>query len=88
MYFKKLFIHSIVLVICITSIACLKKDEYYCQMSSACTCVNVNNYNIDLNGMNKTMNITTNVTLNYQPCPDDKQNPNLVAVSIHKFCSN
>lgn len=82
MYFKQFSIHGIYLIVCITTVVCLKKDEYYCQMSSACTCVNINNDNIDLTGMNVTFNIVANVTLNYQPCPTEEQNPDLAAVSI------
>jgi len=85
MYFKQLLIHLIIFIICINAVVCLKKDEFYCEKSSPCTCVSVNNDYIDLSGMNLTLNIMTNVTLNYQPCPSDEISPNVVAVSIWLF---
>lgn len=74
--------HSVILIVCITTVVCLKKDEYFCEKSSPCVCVSVNNDNIDLDGVNLNLNIATNISLNYQPCPNDELNPNIVAVSI------
>lgn len=80
MYFNKLLIHGFFLALWITSVVCLKKDEYYCQMSSPCVCVSVDNNNIDLTGINMSLSIDTNLILNYQPCPDELDQ-NKVAVS-------
>lgn len=72
----------LVVVFCASAAVCLKKDEFYCQMSSPCVCVSANNDRIDLNGVNVSLNVTTNVTLNYRPCPDDSLGPSMFAVSI------
>lgn len=71
MYSKRSLIHGFFLAICVQTMVCLKKDEYYCQMSSPCVCVSVDNNNIDLAGINISLSIGTNLTLNYQPCPDE-----------------
>lgn len=81
MYFKPLLVHSIFSAICISSVFCLKKDEYYCEKSSPCICISIQGNNIDLTGVSLTLNLTTDVMLKYQPCPIDETNPN-VAVSI------
>jgi hypothetical protein len=80
MYFNKLLIHGFFLAICVTTVVCMKKDEYYCQMSSPCVCVSVDNNNIDLAGINISVSVGTNLTLNYQPCPNEL-NQSTVAVS-------
>jgi len=82
MYFKQSLVHCAIVVISITAVVCLKKDKFYCEKSSPCVCISVNGDKIDLSGMNLTMNITTNVTLNYQPCPSNQSDLNTVAVSI------
>lgn len=82
MYFKKLLIHTVVLVICISTVVGLKKDIFYCEKASPCVCVSVNNNNIDLNGLNVSLNIAANITLNYQPCPNSNSSADIVSVSI------
>lgn len=81
MYFKLLSVNFLILAISLTTVVCLKKDKFYCEMSSPCTCVGANNEKIDLGGINVTMNMTANVTLNYLPCPNDQLSPT-IAVSI------
>lgn len=85
MYFQKLLIHSIFLLIFVKAVLCLKKDIFYCEQSSPCVCVSANNDKVDLYGINKVFNVTTNVTLYYQPCPNDELSPNEVAVSIYCY---
>jgi len=84
MYYTQPLIHSVILVICVTIVVSLKKDEFYCQKASPCVCMSINNDGIDLNGVNVTLNITNNVTLYYQPCPNN-DTPDAVAVSICYF---
>lgn len=61
--------HVLFFVICATAVVCLKKDQYFCELSSSCTCMTANdNNNIDLGGVNLTLTIADNQTLNYQPC--------------------
>lgn len=81
MYFKQFFVNFFIFAIYLTTVVCLKKDKFYCEMSSPCTCVGANNEKIDLGGINVTINMTTNVTLNYLPCPNDQLNSK-IAVSI------
>lgn len=80
MYSKQLLVHGFFLVICVTTVVCMKKDEYYCQKASPCVCVSVDNNNIDLAGINISLSIDINSTLYYQPCPDELSQ-NTVAVS-------
>lgn len=82
MYFTKLLIHTVSLVICISTAVCLKKDTFYCEKSSPCVCVTANNDKIDLNGLNVSLTIATNTTLNYQPCPNSNSSADIVSVSI------
>lgn len=81
MYFKHLSVNFLILAIFITTVVCLKKDQFYCEMSSPCVCVSANNEKIDLGGIKVTLNMTDNVTLNYIPCPNDQLN-STAAVSI------
>lgn len=81
MYFKPSLVHTIFSAICITTVVCLKKDEYYCEKSSPCICISIQGNSIDLTGVNLTYNITTDAMLTYEPCPINETNPN-VAVSI------
>jgi len=61
--------HVLFFVVCATAVVCLKKDQYFCELSSSCTCMTANdNNNIDLGGVNLTLTIADNQTLNYQPC--------------------
>lgn len=83
MYFKLLLIYGVVSVIIRTAtVAGMKKDKYECQKSSPCTCVSANNINIDLADMKVNLSLATNVTLNYQPCPDNENNSTSATVSI------
>ncbi|XP_050533874.1 uncharacterized protein LOC126901463 [Daktulosphaira vitifoliae] len=66
----------------------LKKDKFYCEMASPCICVSANNDKVDLSNITVPLNLTNNVTLIYQPCPDEEQNPNIYAVSIENSTSN
>lgn len=90
MYFKEGFIRCVFMIFFITTVVSLKKDKFYCEMSSPCVCVTANNDKLDLASINNTLSISTNVTLYYQPCPDNDA-PDLVAVSnicnfdIHKI---
>lgn len=81
MYFKYFSIHCVFLVMCVSTVVCLKKDRFFCQQSSPCTCISANNDIINLSGINITLNIATNILLNYKPCPNDEPNPNIAAVS-------
>lgn len=81
MYFKQLTVNFLILMISLTTVVCLKKDKFYCEISSPCTCVSANNEKIDLGGIKVSMNMTDNVTLNYVPCPNDQLNSTF-AVSI------
>jgi hypothetical protein len=69
MHSQQLLTHVLFFVICATAVVCLKKDGFYCQLSPPCTCITINDdRNINLDGINLTLNITNNQTLNYQPC--------------------
>lgn len=68
MHSKYLSIHALFFVICATAVVCLKKDGFYCQLSPPCSCISINDRNINLVGVDLMMNITNNQTLNYQPC--------------------
>ncbi|VVC34879.1 Mannose-6-phosphate receptor binding domain,Autophagy-related protein 27 [Cinara cedri] len=80
MYFKRLLIYSIFLIIYITTVVCLKKDEYYCEKSSPCVCISIQDNNIDLTGVSLTLGLATNVSLNYQPCPVDGTSSNAIQI--------
>jgi len=69
MHSQQLLTHVLFFVICATAVVCLKKDGFYCQLSPPCTCITINDdRNINLDGINLTLNITNDQTLNYQPC--------------------
>ncbi|XP_022165414.1 uncharacterized protein LOC111030297 [Myzus persicae] len=69
MHSEHLVTHVLLFVICATAVVCLKKDRFFCELSSSCMCITVNdNSNIDLGGLNLTLTIADNQTLNYQPC--------------------
>jgi len=72
MHSEQLLIRVLFFVICATAVVCLKKDGFYCQLSPPCTCITINDdRNINLDGINLTLSITNNQTLNYQPCLDN-----------------
>lgn len=68
MHSNYLSTHVLFFVICATAVVCLKKDGFYCQLSPPCSCISINDRNINLDGVDLMMNITNNQTLNYRPC--------------------
>ncbi|XP_050437197.1 uncharacterized protein LOC126843610 [Adelges cooleyi] len=83
MYFSSPFNRVVWLSCVVVSAMALKnKDKFYCEMASPCVCVSVDNSRVDLGGINISLNLSTDVTLNYKPCPDDVQNPDTTAIKI------